>query len=130
MVVIYLDPNPILAELAEIKGRFQEAIAQGFAEAGRKMVDIFRHDWLSGRGADGLGLTIVTGILNQSVRSLTTIRPGGVTSEVFNRDADYWWYHEYPEGGHHQYLHLEDSFETVGGPLYEDAIEQALRMVA
>lgn len=130
MVVIYLDPTSVLAELAEMKGRFQEAVAQGFAEAGRKMVDIFRQDWLSGRGADGLGLNIVTGRLNQSVRSLTTVRPGQVESEIFNRGADYWWYHEHPEGSRHQYLHLEDTFETDGAPLYEDAIEQALRMVA
>lgn len=129
MIVIHIDSTPVLAQLADIQGRFQEAAARGFAEAGQKMVDLFRQNWLSGR-SDGLGLNIVTGRLNQSVRTVTTVGPGGVTSEVFNRDADYWWYHEHPENGRPQYLHLEDAFKTDGTPLYEDAIEQALRMVA
>lgn len=130
MVVVYVDTAPVLADLTEMKDRFQERIATGFAEAGQQVVDLFRNTWLSGRGSDGLGLNIVTGNLRQSIRSLTEIQPDAVVSEVFNRDADYWWYHEHPESGRHQYLHLEDAFTEDGGKLYESQIEQALKAVA
>lgn len=130
MVVINLDPSAVLASLAEMKSRYQEAAAKGFAEAGQMIVDLFRRDWLSGRGGDGLGLNIQTGRLFQSIRSVTVVKGNVITSEVFNRGADYWYFHQHPEGGRHQYLYLEEAFQEDGGPIYEGQVDQALRAIA
>lgn len=130
MVLVHLDTAPLIAEIKDVRETIEERFARGFAEAGRMVVDLFRHEWLSGREADGLGLNIVTGRLFQSIRTVTTVRGNSLLSEVFNTGAPYWWYHENPEGGRHKYLYLQEAYLEDGGKLYESQIEQALGMVA
>ena len=128
MVVINLNADAVLAEIATMRDRYHEAAAKGFAEAGQLIVDLFRNEWLSGRQG-GLGLNIQTGRLRQSVRSATVLRGNVITSEVFNRGAEYWHYHQHPEGGRPKYLYLEEAFEDDGTKLYESQLELALKAV-
>lgn len=130
MVQVFIETEEVLASLNNMKGRYEDAIAKGFAEAGRLVVDLFRRDWLSGRSAGDLGLNIRTGRLHASLDSRSMVQGPHLTSDVFNQGADYWYFHQNPEGGRHKFLYLKEAFAEDGAKIYEGQVEQALRMVS
>lgn len=130
MVSVFINTEEILSSLQGMKGRYEEALAKGFADAGRLVVDLFRRDWLSGRTSGDLGLNIVTGRLHASLDSKTSIQGSRLTSDVTNQGAPYWFYHQNPEGGRHKFLYLDEAFQEDGSQIYVGQVEQALRMVS
>lgn len=119
----------VVAEWRQAAEDAAGALVAAFTRGGEAVVDLFRNQWLNGRRGDGLGLHQRTGNLFQSVDSATQREGGKIVSEVFNRGADYWWYHENPQGGRTQYLHLEEAFATDGAKLFTDSIEDALARI-
>jgi hypothetical protein len=116
--------------LTEMADEFTGIMEKGMSQGGHQMVDIFRRDWLSGRGGDGLGLNIQSGRLNQSIRDVTTVNGQRITSEIFNRGATYWYYHQNPEGGRTKYLYLDESFQSDGDRIYGGQVEMAMGMIS
>lgn len=129
MVVIHANSEEVIASLATLKGRYQEAAVKGFAEAGRMVVDLFRNDWLSGRQAGDIALNVQTGKLRDSIRSVTSERGPNITSEVFNRGAQYWEYHQTGTDRLPKRLYLLEAFEEDGAKLYAGQVEIALGML-
>jgi len=130
MLGFEMDIDSMVTTLVDMADEFTGLMQKGMSEGGHQMVDVIRQDWLSGRGGDGLGLNIVTGRLNQSIRDVTTINGEKITNEVFNRGAQYWWYHQNPEGGRTKYLYLDESFQTDGERIYSGQVEMAMGMVS
>ena len=129
MIQIQFNTQDIIGALEDARDNYRASLEEGFAEAGRMVVDLFRQDWLSGR-VGGLGLNIQTGRLNQSVQSLTVVDGAKLTSIVYNRGAQYWEYHENPQDGRPQYLHLEEAFQSEGEKLYLSQVDLAMRQLA
>ena len=130
MIQIQFNTQDVIGAMEDARDNYRASLEEGFAEAGRMVVDLFRQEWLSGRDGGGLGLNIQTGVLNQSVKSLTVVDGDKLTSIVYNRGAKYWEYHENPQGGRPQYLHLEEAFQEDGEKLYLSQVEMAMRQLA
>lgn len=129
MIVINLDIGDLPQELESAKLEYQMALERGFAEASQTIVERFRANQLSGRTGADTGLNIRTGRLYQSIRSLTQTAVGFVRGIVFNQGAQYWAYHQDPDGQKKR-LFLEEDFETYGSILYQSKIELAFAKLA
>jgi len=130
MVVIYLETDALAAQLNGMKEDYRAALEEGFARAGRLIVDLFRNTQLSGRTPDDRGLNIRTGNLNQSVKSLTQISGSTITSLVYNEGAQYWEYHQTGTDRLPKRLYLEEAFQDDGAKLYTSEVEMALARLA
>lgn len=130
MVRIFVNTEEVIASLATLRGRYQDAAVKGFAEAGRLVVELFRNDWLSGRQPGDIALNVQTGKLRDSIRSVTTHRGPSVTSEVFNRGAQYWEYHQTGTDSLPKRLYLLEAFEEDGAKIYAGQVEIAMGMLS
>ena len=126
MVVFHNNFQEVIAGLKADLEDYRATLEQGFAKAGRLLVDRFREQQLSGRSAGDMGLNIRTGNLFQSLRSLTEIEPRTIRSIIFNRGAQYWAYHQDGTGTLPKRLTLEEDFEDEGSKMFTRVVEQAL----
>ncbi len=122
--------DAFIAYLEERKADYHAALEDGFSAVGREMRDLFRDGWLSGRHADDRGLNIRTGRLHDSIRNRTEARERDVRSVVFNRGANYWWYHAGNSDRLPTRFPAEEIFEAEGLPKYQDAFDFALSRLA
>jgi hypothetical protein len=127
VVIVHVNTEEVIAELRGRVDGYRQALEQGFAKAGNEVVELFRSEWLSGRTSGDLGLNIRTGRLYQSVRSLTEVTQDRIVSQVFNRGAPYWHYHQTGTDRLPKRLYLEEAFEEDGESLYSKALEDAIR---
>jgi len=100
----------------------RDAITAGMSRVTDEMRDSIKDGQLSGRP----GLEIQTGNLYNSIKSKVEEKTKTVTGIVFNRKADYWWYHQYPEGGRHKYLNIDEYFELEGAEMVSEMVEDAM----
>lgn len=130
ITLITTDWRELNDDLVERRMDYLDTLTRTFAEAGRKMADLLRDEWLSGRHSDDMGLNVITGNLHDSIRSRTERREDTVTSVVWNQDADYWWWN----AGHASYVKnrfpVDFIFAQEGEEIYTSAFEAALERIA
>lgn len=130
MISISLDSSKLKDALRAFSDDVQTRLEIAMDMAGRAIVETFRADQLSGRRAPNYGLNRKTGNLYESLRSGVTGAGSKLTSEIYNRGAQYWYYHEHGMGFNPKRLWFEEVFRKAGPDFYSTEIEKALAGVA
>lgn len=107
---------------------YRATLEERFASTGRRVNDWIRDNQFSGRPP---GLNIVTGNLHDSLHDVITVDRGmfSVESEVYNRGAPYWYYHEFPEGDRAQYLRINEFYQEKAREWYENDVKEAIEVL-
>jgi hypothetical protein len=126
MLRLSVDTKALVAELQARARAFRRAGEAAMLRASEAVVALFRRKWLSGQTGADLGLNIRTQNLYNSLQANARQDGDALLGEVTNQGADYWWYHEHPQGGRPQRLHLEDDFQVEGEPLYVGELDRAM----
>lgn len=124
MISITLDISGVTQALREFSDKVNTSLEIAMDVAGREIVEAFRADQLSGRRAPNYGLNRRTGNLYESLRSGVTGSGKKLTSEIYNRGAQYWYYHEFGMGYNPKRLWFEETFRKTD--IYQTNIEKAL----
>jgi hypothetical protein len=127
MVLISTNAHILANQLHDLEENFLEAEEKGFAAAGHEIVERMKNEQLSGRTGGDMGLNIKTGRLHDSIKSLTTVDGGKVSSEVFNEGAAYWFYHQHGTPKLKKRLNLEEFFIGKGPEIYLSHVKMALQ---
>ena len=127
MIKIASEMSEAVNALRKFSDDIQQRIEIALDAAGGMIVEQFRADQLSGRRAPNYGLNKRTGNLYESLRNSTLQSGNRFTSEVYNRGAQYWYYHEFGTGFNPKRLWFEETFRKDGAEIYQTQLESALQ---
>lgn len=126
---ISVDVSGVKDALAKFSANVAQSLEIAMDVAGRKIMETLKADQLSGRRAPNYGLNRRTGNLYESLRSGAYQKGNSFISEVYNRGAQYWEYHERAMGFNPKRLWFEEYFRKSGPDVYASEIEVALGRV-
>lgn len=116
----------VAKEFAVLERDSLDTLERALDVAGATQVERFRTEQLSGRTGGDMGLNQRTGNLHESMRSVTIVEDRLLVSEIYNRGARYWYYHQHGTATLKKRLRLDEDLSERGVPLYESEIERGL----